>query len=109
MPDTTPGRVRSIAKHLKSVGNEDLLVYIDDAKLQVADMNVPERYYEYLQRYLAAHLATLNVPRPTNKKVSDLSISYNRPSGNELEATEYGQEVKRMLGKLKGTASLQVF
>lgn len=102
MIETTPKRIRAIAKHLHGMDDDSLQIYIDDAKMEVASLNVPGRYHERLQRYLAAHLASLNIQRASSKTVSDLSISYNNTTGLGLDATEYGQEYKRLLRKIQG-------
>jgi len=102
MSNTTPERVKAIAAHLKSMPDETIQIYIDDAVVEVSELNVPGKYHERLQRYLAAHLASLNVRRATSKTVSDMSISYSSTTGAGLDTTEYGQEYKRLLRKLRG-------
>lgn len=102
MSNTTPERVKAIATHLKSMPDETVQIYIDDAVVEVSELNVPGKHHERLQRYLAAHLASLNVRRATSKTVSDMSISYSNTTGAGLDATEYGQEYKRLLRKLRG-------
>ncbi len=108
MADTTVAKVKGIAKHLSKLDPEIVQMYIDDAKAELSDYAIPAKYQERLQRYLAVHLATLDIARPTNKKVSDLSASYNRVQGKNLDGTEYGQEYRRLLRKARGGQLLQV-
>ncbi|TMV49366.1 DUF4054 domain-containing protein [Paenibacillus mesophilus] len=103
MADTTIERVRAIAGHLRKLPDSTIEIYIEDAKEEVTRYRVPGDREEKLQRYLAAHLGTLQNPRPTDQKVKDLSLSYNRANGKGLEATEYGQEYKRLLRQACGT------
>jgi acylphosphatase len=102
MADTTVERVRAIAGHLRNLPDSTIEIYIEDAKEEVGRFSLPADREEKLQRYLAAHLGTLQNPRPTDQKVKDLSLSYNRASGTGLDATEYGQEYKRLLRQASG-------
>lgn len=102
MADTTVGRVRAIAGHLRKLPDSTIELYIEDAKEEVAKLGVSSDREERMQRYLAAHFGTLQNPRPTDQRVKDLSLSYNRASGDGLDATEYGQEYKRLLGQTSG-------
>lgn len=104
LPDTTVERVRAIAKHLKYIDSENLQIFIDDAIQEVSDANVPANHKERLQRYLAAHLATLDIRRPTQYSAADLSINYPAMSAlaKDLERTQYGQEYKRLLNRIRG-------
>ncbi|MBH0230061.1 DUF4054 domain-containing protein [Halobacillus yeomjeoni] len=71
MADTTPEKVRAIAKHLKKVEETTLQMYIDDAKLEIERHKVAAKYYDKLQRYLAAHFAALDYRRPETQKIGD--------------------------------------
>ncbi|WP_100523416.1 DUF4054 domain-containing protein [Mycobacteroides abscessus] len=100
MAKTTPARVRAIAKHLVTLSDEELDVVIDDALMEVQDHKVKEAHEERLTRYLAAHLASLNIRQATLEKVADLQKGYNSNDlavGKGLELTPYGQEYKRLL------------
>lgn len=107
MADTTPAKVKAIAKHLNKVEDPTLQMYIDDAKLELADKAVPETYEEKLQRYLAAHFATIDFRRPQTQRIGDLQTSYTgidtqATSDPGLESTQYGQEYKRLWRKING-------
>lgn len=77
-------------------------MYIADAKLEMQSMRYKPRYEEKIQRYLAAHYATLANPMVKSESLDGLgSQTYLSPGeGKEgLEATAYGQEVARILKK----------
>lgn len=98
MAKTTPERVRAIAKHLVALSDDELNVVIDDAFMEVQTHKVKEANDERLNRYLAAHLGSLNVRQSSSEKVADLSMTYESHfSGKGLELTPYGQEYKRLL------------
>ncbi len=112
MADTTADRVRSIAKHLNKVEVTTLEMYIDDAKLEMEKHKVPDKYHEKLQRYLAAHFATLDYRRPETQKIGDLQTSYKSPGeeskSNGLEGTEYGKEYNRLLKIALGSKGINL-
>jgi hypothetical protein len=110
MADTSPYNVKAIAKHLASVEDMVIQMYIDDAVLEVADQKPPAKYEEKMQRYLAAHFATLDKRRPESQRVDGLQTNYKAgsPEDRGLNATEYGQEYQRLLKQSKGT-SFKVF
>lgn len=103
---TTVSRVRGIARHLAKLSDEDIQMYINDASLEVPP-SIGNTYKERMVRYLAAHLATLNVRRATSQSVSDISHSFNAATGHGLLSTEYGQEYLRLQRKATG-AGLRV-
>lgn len=96
---TTPARVRSMGSELSSLTDEQLNMYIEDASLEVSSLNVPEQHRERLERYLAAHLATVNNKRVIKEKVDVIERTYS-DSGKDTEgtlSTSYGQEYQRIL------------
>lgn len=103
MANTTPEKVKAIAKHLKKLAPEVLEMYISDAQLELGRYRVAEKYEERLQRYLSAHLATLDSRRPDNYSVGEISAGFSSGvKGLGLDSTEYGQEFKRQLRKAMG-------
>jgi len=112
MADTTPEKVRNIAKHLKKVDDSTLGMYIDDAKLEIERHKVADKYQEKLQRYLAAHFATLDYRRPDTQKIGDLQTSYKSPDGDTkssgLDGTEYGKEFGRLLKIALGSRGINL-
>lgn len=100
--NTTPARVRGIARHLASMSDDALALHIADAVAEVGRFNVRGQYRERLQRYLAAHLATIDRRRPDSQAVSDLRTSYRAAQGDGLAGTEYGQEYQRLLRQATG-------
>ncbi|MDQ0299643.1 hypothetical protein J2S78_002063 [Salibacterium salarium] len=106
MAETSVERVKAIAQHLKSLEFETIEMYIEDAALEVEAYSVSKKHVEKLERYLAAHFATIDYRRPETETIGDLSTSYKAPreqsSGAGLGITEYGQEFKRILQKSKG-------
>lgn len=101
MADSTPQKVRAIAKHLNKVEEETLQMYIGDAKLELEKHKVHTKFQEKLQRYLAAHFATLDYRRPETQKIGDLQTSYKAPdettTSHGITGTEYGNEYERLL------------
>lgn len=104
MADTTVDKVKAIAKHLKNLSDEDIQMYIDDAILEVKEYRIADKYKERLQRYLAAHLASLDIRREESRSFEGASVTYStsESSGKELDSTSYGQEFKRLLRKAQG-------
>ncbi|MGY4689341.1 DUF4054 domain-containing protein [Salibacterium sp. K-3] len=106
MADTTVDNVKAIASHLKSLSDSDIQMYIDDAKMEVDELGVAEKYHERLQRYLVAHYASLNIRRPEARSFEGASVSYKGPRettyGSGMNMTEYGQEYQRLLRKAQG-------
>lgn len=107
---TTVARVRAIAPHLEDVDADVIEMHIDDAALELEGRDIPEDWEERLQRYLAAHFATLS--RPENGNVTTITervdvLSRTRQLGGnlnweDLRSTRYGQEAWRMLRRLAG-------
>lgn len=109
MADTTPDRVKSIAQHLSHVDDTVIQMYIEDAQTELSGLKVSAQYVEKLQRYLTAHLATLDNRRVSGENIGGaLQSSYNSSIGLGLDGTEYGQEYKRLLRNAQG-ASFKVF
>ncbi len=97
---TTPLRVKSIAKHLTSLSDEQVLVLIEDATAEVLALPVKEEYKERLARYLAAHYGSLNVRQAQSETVGPLKRSYTSDAidrSKGLDGTSYGQEYLRLL------------
>ncbi len=92
---TTPDRVKMTAPHLKSVPNEELQVFIDDAVEEVSKLSIKNK--ERAQRYLTAHLATLAYPLSYKESVGEISRSVFRPKEKGLGRTEYGEEYGRLI------------
>ncbi len=96
---TTPERVVAIASHL---AGSDLSLFIEDAYEDVINVyGVPDEHAERPNRYLAAHLATLNTRRVLSEKVSDMQIQYQAESvvNKDLESSPYGQEFLRLIAR----------
>lgn len=107
---TTAAKVQSIAKHLKAIVPEDLEIYIEDASLEVSSSLISAEYREKATRYLAAHMASLNVRQLVNQKVDGLSQTFQAAAGAApgLESTSYGQEYLRILHMFKARPSLKL-
>ena len=100
----TPNEVRINANHLKRVDDETLQTCIDEAyTLFIADF---ERRYtnrpamidklKIVAKYLAQHIATLNVRRADSESIGGMSKSISVPKDKDLEQTEYGQMAKKI-------------
>lgn len=99
---TTPDKVKSIAKHLSSLPDEQVLLLIADASLEVFELPIKDIYKEKCTRYLAAHYGSLNVRQTQAETVGPIKRSYT--SGNiddrkGLDSTTYGQEYARLVKK----------
>ncbi|WP_419882785.1 DUF4054 domain-containing protein [Peribacillus sp. B-H-3] len=95
---TTPGRVRSMSKEMASLSDDQLNMYIEDASLEVFFLNVKEEQKERLTRYLAAHLAFVNIKRVKSEKVGELARTYaDSSSESGLNSTPFGQEYQRII------------
>lgn len=111
--DTTPDKIRSIAKHLRSLSDGDLNLYIEDAKAELDEEKIPDKYRERLQRYLSAHLASLNVRRVASQKVDGMSQTFSNSDRTSVESmgldsTPYGQEFARLMKKYTSRPSLKL-
>ena len=101
-PLTTPDKVKAIAKHLSSLTDEQVLLLIEDASLEVSELKIDEKYKEKLTRYLAAHYGSLNVRQTQSETVGPVKRSYTSGQIDTrlgLDATPYGQEYSRLLQK----------
>lgn len=107
---TTAIKVQAIAKHLKAVAAEDLAIYVEDASLEVSSSPITTEYREKATRYLAAHMASLNIRQLVNQKVDGLSQTFESTSGAApgLDSTSYGQEYLRILKKFNPRSSLKL-
>ncbi len=101
MTDTTVERVRAIASHLADLTDAAVEMFIEDAQNELTDYEYDETDEEKLQRYLAAHFATISERRANSYSVGDISVSYNATSQEGLMSTDFGQEFLRVLGKSK--------
>lgn len=110
-PLTTPEKVKSIAKHLSSLSDDQVLLLIEDATLEVSELPVKDVYKEKLTRYLAAHLGSLNIRQTQSESVGPMRKNYSTQSINSntgLGATSYGQEYERLLKKYNPKVNLMV-
>lgn len=111
MASTTPERVRSIAKHLSSLNDDELQIIIDDAYQEVKSLGINEEYEERLTRYLAAHLGSLNVRQTQSESVGPMRKDYSTQSINNntwLSATPYGQEYERLKNRLTAKSRINL-
>ena len=103
MTDTIPARVRAIASNLVGKTDDELQIFVDDAIMEVAEVkSLPTSMRERAQRYLAAHLATLDTRRESSRSLGQFSVSYESDKsggGSMLYATPYGQEYLRIIRK----------
>ncbi|MED4455909.1 DUF4054 domain-containing protein [Metabacillus fastidiosus] len=103
-PLTTPAKVKSIAKHLSSLSDEQVLLLIEDAQLEVEDLPVATKYKEKLTRYLAAHFCSLNIRQAQSETVGPIKRTFTSSaidSSKGLDATPFGQEYQRLLESYK--------
>lgn len=101
-PLTTPDKVKSIAKHLSSLTDDQVLLLINDATLEVEELNIDQKYKEKLTRYLSAHYGSINIRQTQSETVGPVKRSYTSASIDArkgFDATPYGQEYARLLKK----------
>ncbi|MEK3645827.1 DUF4054 domain-containing protein [Aeribacillus sp. FSL M8-0235] len=111
MAVTTPERVRSIAKHLSALTDDELQIIIDDAYQEVKSLGIQEEYEERLNRYLAAHLGSLNIRQTQSESVGPMRKDYSTQSINNntgLSATPYGQEYERLKNRLTAKSRINL-
>ena len=60
---TTIERVRLLGDEFANIPDERLMMYIEDASLEVSSLPISDAHKEKLTRYLAAHLAVLALRR----------------------------------------------
>ncbi|RID87059.1 DUF4054 domain-containing protein [Peribacillus asahii] len=97
---TTPEKVKSIAKHLSSLSDEQVLLLIEDAQLEVEELDVADKYKEKLTRYLAAHYGSLGKRQAQSETVGPIKRTFTSSaidSSKGLDATPFGQEYQRLL------------
>jgi len=101
MADTTIARVKLIASHLRELSDEEIQIFIDDAKIEMKDYSLDDEVEEKAQRYLTAHLATINNRRAVSEEIKgELSVDYVKGSTSKekgLESTKYGAKYKEVL------------
>lgn len=101
MSSTTVDKVRNIASHLEVLDDDQVQLYMNDAELEIPEEILTSGYGEKAHRYLTAHLATLDVRRPTREDKLNLSVSYSKKDSDEnvLSTTKYGKEYSRIAKK----------
>lgn len=114
MAKTTILKVKLTAPSLATSSDEAIELYIDDAYLTVKSSKFPEMYEEVANRYLAAHLASVNVKNVIAEQVGTLKREYSDKNieDKDLNSTSYGQEYLRLekeYSRKKGGLSLVVF
>ncbi|CAM4012508.1 DUF4054 domain-containing protein [Mesobacillus zeae] len=102
---TTLDRVRSMSKEFASLTDVQLNMLIEDATLEVSSLTIPDDQRERLTRYLAAHLASMDVRKVVKEKVDVIERTYSDSGsgGTALESTSFGLEYQRILNSLSGT------
>jgi hypothetical protein len=101
--------VRGIASHLSSLSDSQIETYIDDAELELDNWRYDDKHQEKLERYLAAHFATLDKPKKTDMRINGMRKTYPNRAGKEgLKLTEYGKEFLRTIRSSNGP-NLMIF
>lgn len=102
---TTLARVRLLGDEFASIPDDRLMMFIEDASLEVSSLNVPALHHERLARYLAAHKASLDKTKERaviREKVDVIERQYSDPTKNVgILASKYGQEYQRILEELE--------
>lgn len=101
-PLTTVEKVKAIARHLSSLTDEQVLLLIEDASLEVSELSVKDGYKEKLTRYLAAHYGSLNIRQTQSETVGPVRRSYTSANIDDrkgFDSTPYGQEYARLVQK----------
>ncbi|MEH7214777.1 DUF4054 domain-containing protein [Priestia megaterium] len=106
---TTPEIIQNTAEHLASMSSDVLQIFIDDATLEVEDLNVSEDNKQRLIRYYATHLATLKAQTVKREKMDVMETEYNvTTNAVGFDTTPYGQEYSRLLKKLTKRNSINL-
>src|SRR5579875_946622 len=104
MAKPTVSAVRLMSDEFANMSDEKIQLFIDDAYLEVTtEYSVQEQHHERLARYLAAHLAYLDIKEVSKEAVGSLSREYQKRAGNDntgILSTPFGQEYKRILDRL---------
>lgn len=104
MAQPTVSSVRLMSDQFSGMSDEKLQLFIDDAYLEITtEYKVNEVHHERLTRYLAAHLAYLDIKEVSKEAVGALSREYQKRAGNDntgILSTPFGQEYKRILDRL---------
>jgi len=92
----TPQEVKAIMRD--NVDANRLCPFISDAHLMVEDNLLDSGYSDAtlksIEKNLSAHFATLVIyPLATRVETLDSNATYNRPKGEGLHSTPYGQSV----------------
>ena len=98
----TPQEVKSIMRD--NVVENRLVPFIEDAHIVVVDnlldSGYPEVTLKSIEKNLSAHFATLVIyPLATRAETLDSNATYNRPKGEGLHSTPYGQSVLNLDNK----------
>lgn len=97
----TPEIIQKTASHLVNVDPAVLQIFIDEATLEVEDLDISEGNKERLVRLYATHLASLKAENIKREKLDGLETEYHAPVASAaLESTSYGQEYQRLFNKL---------
>ncbi|MBC1307898.1 DUF4054 domain-containing protein [Listeria booriae] len=99
MAKTTVLKFKSTFPELASTADEVVGVNIDDAYLDVKESGFPEEQEDRANRYLAAHLLTMNNKHIKSEAVGSLKREYGgrNVSLQALKSTSYGQEYLRLV------------
>ena len=114
MAKTSVQNVRLIVASAASLSDESLNLHIDDAYLTVQANKFPEMYEEVANRYLTAHLLSVNIKNVIAEQVGSLKREYSDKNldDKDLNSTHYGQEflrLKKEHARKKSGLSLVVF
>ena len=96
--------VKINARHLKNVDDVELeviieevhIAFIQDALAKHAGNTNTVSKLKIIEKYLAQHIATLNVRRADSESVAGMSKSISVIKDKDLEQTEYGQMAKKI-------------
>ncbi len=100
--ETTVLRVKSLGEHINEMSDSQIQMYIEDAILELEMVNVPPKYEEKTQRYLAAHYATIQTRRAKSEDIDDIKVQYDSVKGVDLNMTMYGREARRIIDNCTG-------
>ncbi|MBC1722254.1 DUF4054 domain-containing protein [Listeria seeligeri] len=104
MAKTTISKLKVTAKSIANLSDEALTIFVDDAYIQVQSAGFPEKYEDIANRYLAAHLASLDDKYVKVEAVGSLKREYSGKNESfiNLKSTSYGQEYLRLLTEYAG-------
>lgn len=86
----------SEVKEILETDLANLQPFIDTANVIVQDIDVSDELKTEIEKWLAAHFASMRDQRVDSKSISDKSEDYEGETGMGYQATRYGQQAMQL-------------